>query len=77
MIPLVNFTEQIKKQKKNIFKNISEVITHKKFIMGPEVFQIEKKLKTFVNTKFCATVSSGSDALLISLMAIGLKKMMK
>ena len=74
MIPLVNFTEQIKKQKKNIFKNISKVITHKKFIMGPEVFQIEKKLKTFVNTKFCATVSSGSDALLISLMAIGLKK---
>lgn len=74
MIKLIDFTKQIKFQKKNILKRIDRVLSHGKFIMGPEIFEIENKLKKFVGAKHCATVSSGTEALLISLMAIGLKK---
>ena len=41
--------------------------------MGPEVEELEEKLAEFVNSKHCITVSSGTDALLISLMSLGIK----
>ena len=74
MIKLIDFSNQIRLQKKNIIRNIDRILTHGKFIMGPEIYEIENKLKKFVDTKYCSTVSSGTEALLISLMAIGLKK---
>ena len=42
--------------------------------MGPEILELENKLSNFVNSKYCISVSSGTDALLISLMALNIKK---
>ena len=63
-----------KKIKDRIFKSIKNVINHGQFIMGPEVLELEKKLKKFTNSKYCLTVSSGTDALIISLMALNITK---
>ena len=41
--------------------------------MGPEVKELETKLANFTGSKYCVTVSSGTDALLISLMSLGIK----
>ena len=57
-----------------IKRNISRVIKHNRFIMGPEVQELEAKLKGLIGAKFCLGVSSGTDALLISLMALGVKR---
>ncbi|MDZ7696650.1 MAG: aminotransferase class I/II-fold pyridoxal phosphate-dependent enzyme [Deltaproteobacteria bacterium] len=46
------------------------VLRHGKYIMGPEVKELEEKLAAFVGVNHCITCSSGTDALLIALMAL-------
>tara|TARA_B100000519_G_scaffold18677_1_gene13621 strand:+ start:3481 stop:4596 length:1116 start_codon:yes stop_codon:yes gene_type:complete len=55
-----------------IDKRIQSVLDHGKYIMGPEVTELEEKLADYVNVKYCISCSSGTDALLIPLMAKGI-----
>jgi UDP-2-acetamido-2-deoxy-ribo-hexuluronate aminotransferase len=57
---------------KDIQEAINRVLAHGKFIMGPEVFELEKKLSDFTGAKHVITCSSGTDALLMTLMAEGI-----
>ena len=50
---------------------IQKVMEHGQFILGPEVRELEQKLAKFTGSKHCVTVSSGTDSLLIALMALG------
>ena len=50
---------------------IQKVMDHGQFILGPEVRKLEQKLADFTGSKHCVTVSSGTDSLLIALMALG------
>ena len=59
------------KIKDKIESRISRVLNHGKYIMGPEVFELEESLAEYVNVKNCITCSSGTDALLIPLLAKG------
>ena len=63
-----------KSLRQEIDLNISKVLNHGKYILGPEVEELEKILNKFVGTDECVVVSSGTDALLLSLLALGLKK---
>ncbi len=56
----------------DIKSSIDRVISHGKFIMGPEVYELEEKLSQFVEAKYVTTCSSGTDALLMVLMAFGI-----
>ena len=42
--------------------------------MGKEVHVLEKKLRKMIGSKYCISTSSGTDALLLALMAINIKK---
>ena len=53
----------------NIKARIDKVLSHGKFIMGPEVLELESVLARYVGVKYCISCSSGTDALLIPLMA--------
>jgi UDP-2-acetamido-2-deoxy-ribo-hexuluronate aminotransferase len=55
----------------NINARIQKVMEHGQFILGPEVREVEGKLAQYTASKHCVTVSSGTDALLIALMALG------
>ena len=55
-------------------KVINKVLLHENFILGPEVNKLEKNLSAYTGSKFCLSVSSGTDALLISLMSLGIGK---
>tara|TARA_Y100001978_G_scaffold202895_1_gene225606 strand:+ start:4935 stop:6098 length:1164 start_codon:yes stop_codon:yes gene_type:complete len=59
--------------RKDIDQRTKSVLDHGKYILGPEVNELEEKLANFVGVKNCIAVSSGTDALLISLMALGIK----
>ena len=50
---------------------IQKVMEHGQFILGPEVQELEQKLAEYTGSKHCITVSSGTDSLLIALMALG------
>lgn len=52
--------------------NIHRVLHHGQYIMGPEVKMLEEKLVEYTGAKHCITVASGTEALLISLMALGI-----
>ena len=61
-------TQQIQIRDK-IKARIDKVLSHGKFIMGPEVLELEGVLAKYVGVKYCISCSSGTDALLIPLMA--------
>ena len=50
---------------------IQKVMEHGQFILGPEVKDLEEKLCLYTGSKHCVTVSSGTDSLLVALMALG------
>ncbi len=68
-IPFIDLKAQYADLKEDIQKNIETVLEHGKFIMGPEVKQLESELATFANTKHAVSCSNGTDALIIALMA--------
>jgi UDP-2-acetamido-2-deoxy-ribo-hexuluronate aminotransferase len=69
----IDLKTQYKQLREKIDKNIKQVLNHSQFIMGPEVKILEEKLAEYIGVKHCITVSSGTDALLASLMALGIK----
>lgn len=58
--------------KPELDRRIAAVLAHGQYIMGPEVAELEQTLASFVGVKHCITVASGTEALLISLMALGI-----
>lgn len=54
-------------------KRIAAVLDHGAYVMGPEVAELESKLADYVGVKHCIGASSGTDTLLIALMALGIE----
>jgi UDP-2-acetamido-2-deoxy-ribo-hexuluronate aminotransferase len=55
-----------------IHDRINRVLLHGQYIMGPEVMELERRLADFAGSRHCISVASGTDALLISLMGLGI-----
>ncbi len=53
-------------------RNLHRVLHHGHYILGPEVRELEARLAAYTGAKHCITVASGTEALLISLMALGI-----
>lgn len=69
----IDLKSQQKLIKSDLKERISKVLAHGNYIMGPEIEELEEKLKDYTGTEHCISVSSGTDALLVSLMAMGIK----
>lgn len=72
-LPFIDLKAQYAALKTSVDARIQRVLDHGQYIMGPEVKELEDKLAAFVGVKHCITVSSGTEALLIALMALDLK----
>ncbi|OGQ17286.1 MAG: aminotransferase DegT [Deltaproteobacteria bacterium RBG_16_71_12] len=70
---LVDLRAQYAALKHSIDQRIQRVLDHGKFILGPEVQELEGKLASYTGATHCITVASGTEALLVSLMALDLK----
>jgi UDP-2-acetamido-2-deoxy-ribo-hexuluronate aminotransferase len=72
-IPFINLKTQYQELKLQIQARINAVLEHGQYIMGPEVMELEEKLATYTGARHCITCASGTEALLISLMALGIQ----
>ena len=60
--------------KADVDARIQRVLDHGQYIMGPEVAELEAALADFTGARHCIAVASGTEALLIALMALGVKR---
>ena len=73
-IRFIDLESQYQALKESIDRRIHTVLDHGQYIMGPEVAELESQLATYVGSSSCITVASGTEALLIALMAIGVSQ---
>jgi dTDP-4-amino-4,6-dideoxygalactose transaminase len=71
-IPLLDLRAQYATLKEEILAAISEVLDSQVCILGPKVAELERKIAEVSNCKFAVGVSSGTDAILDSLMSLGI-----
>jgi dTDP-4-amino-4,6-dideoxygalactose transaminase len=72
-IPMTDLTAQYASIKGEVDEAIKRVIESGRFILGPEVEAFEKEIADYCGIKFAIGVASGTDALILSLMACGVK----
>nr|WP_315981193.1 DegT/DnrJ/EryC1/StrS family aminotransferase [Aliamphritea spongicola] len=58
--------------KDRIDSGIQKVLAHGKYILGPEVHELEERLAEYTGSKYCITCANGTDALQIAQMALGI-----
>jgi dTDP-4-amino-4,6-dideoxygalactose transaminase len=68
-VPFLDLKRQYASIKEEMDQAISNVLSHAKFIMGPEVKAFEEKAAEYCGAKSAVGVASGTDALLLSLRA--------
>ena len=71
-IPFIDLKTQYARIKDSVDAGILRVLEHGQYILGPEVAECEKRLAALAGSKHCLTVSSGTDALIAPLMALGI-----
>jgi UDP-2-acetamido-2-deoxy-ribo-hexuluronate aminotransferase len=73
LIPFVDLKAQYAALRESINARIQRVLDHGQYIMGPEVAELESRLAQYTGAKHCVTCASGTEALLIALMALGIE----
>jgi UDP-2-acetamido-2-deoxy-ribo-hexuluronate aminotransferase len=68
----IDLAAQQARIKDKIDANIQAVLAHGKYILGPEVDELEEKLAAYTGAKYCISVANGTDALQIAQMALGI-----
>jgi len=71
-VPMFSPTRHFNENKSVYMKQLNNVFNHGYFINGPEIKELEETLAKYVKTKHAIGVSSGTDALLVALMAVGI-----
>jgi dTDP-4-amino-4,6-dideoxygalactose transaminase len=72
-VPLLDLKAQLKTIDTELKQAVLDVIDSTNYIMGPKIEELENKISEFCQVKHSIAVSSGTDALLIALMALDIK----
>lgn len=68
----IDLKSQQARIKAKIDQRIQDVLNHGRYVMGPELNELEDRLADYVGVKHCIGASSGTDTLLIAMMALGI-----
>jgi len=68
----IDLKTQYRRIKPSVDARVARVLEHGQYILGPEVTELEAALAAYVGTKHCVAASSGTDTLLIAMMAMGI-----
>ena len=69
----IDLKSQYQRIEQQVKDRINTVLNHGSYIMGPEVEELEDKLARYVGAAHCITISNGTDALLMAMMALDIK----
>jgi len=72
-IDFIDLKTQQARIKPSLDKRLDAVLSHGRYILGPEVTELEEKLAAFVGVKHCISCANGTDALQIAQMALGIE----
>ena len=73
-IPLLDLKAQYKSIKKEVDAAINRIVEEQNFILGTDVAELEKEVAAYCGAKYGVGVASGTDALILSLKALGIKE---
>jgi dTDP-4-amino-4,6-dideoxygalactose transaminase len=71
-VPFLDLKAQQARIAVDLRRRLDAVLAHCQFVLGPEVAELERELAAFCGASHCVTVSSGTDALQIAMMAEGI-----
>ncbi|MGE4291730.1 MAG: DegT/DnrJ/EryC1/StrS family aminotransferase [Desulfovibrio sp.] len=71
-IPFIDLKTQYARIQEQVNQNFQTVLEHGQYIMGPEIREFEAKSAAFAGTKHALSCGSGTDALVLALMALGI-----
>ncbi len=71
MIPFLDLKAQFGEIREEVLDVVIKVLEEQHFILGPEVSQLETEIAAYIGCRFAIGCASGSDALLLALMALG------
>jgi len=72
-VPLFDLTRQDERFGSRLDQRLARVLEHGQFILGPEVTELETALASYAGVRHAIGVSSGRDALIMALMALGVR----
>jgi len=70
----INLHEQYLRLAADVKERTNKVLEHGQYILGPEVTELEERLAEYVGVKHCVAAASGTDALLIAMMTLGVSR---
>ena len=73
-IPYVNLIKQSRIEKKKLTNVFNNVLNKSEFVSGFYVEEFEKNIKKYLNIKYCVSLNSGTDALVLGLFALGIRR---
>ncbi len=73
-VPLLDITRQVTPMRSEIDRALDRVVTETKFILGPQVKEFETSIAHYCDVKHAVGVASGTDALVIALQAMGIRR---
>lgn len=71
-IPFIDLKSQYARIQEEVDQNIRNVLEHGRYVMGPEIAEFETKAAAFAGTRHALSCGSGTDALLLALMALNI-----
>ena len=72
-IPMLDLKLEYEYMKEDIYSAIKKCLEHQRWILGPEVKELEERIANYIGVQHCISVSSGTDALVLSLRALAIK----
>ena len=73
LVSYVNLSRQFREEKKLLLPKIEKVLSSGLYVLSEEVVKFESQICKYHDVKYCISVNSGTDALILSLMALGIK----
>ena len=70
---MLDLRREYEYMKEEIDSAIQRCLEHQRWILGPEVGELERKIAEYIGVKHCIGISSGTDALVLALRALAIK----